>query len=50
MKLFIKNHLKLLKEYYALIALIPTILGGIWQFYKLGEMSFNMMRFFLLPN
>ncbi|SHF80271.1 hypothetical protein SAMN05443549_101395 [Flavobacterium fluvii] len=46
MKVFIENHIKLLKEYYALIALIPTLLGGIWQFYKLGEMSFNMMRFF----
>ena len=35
-----------IKENITMIALVPTLFGGIWQIIKLGALSSNMIRFF----
>ncbi|MBS7255857.1 hypothetical protein [Flavobacterium branchiicola] len=35
-----------IKDNLSMIALIPTLFGGIWQIIKLGNLSSNMIRFF----
>jgi hypothetical protein len=35
-----------IKDNLPMIALVPTILGGIWQLYKLGSISVSMISFF----
>jgi len=42
----LKKIYKNIKENLPMIALIPTILGGIWQLYKLGSISVSMISFF----
>lgn len=37
---------KNIRENITMIALVPTLFGGIWQIIKLGTLSSNMIRFF----
>ncbi|WP_433765492.1 hypothetical protein [Flavobacterium ginsenosidimutans] len=46
MKDKINNYIKILNENIAIIAIIPTVFGGIWQVVQLGKISINMIRFF----
>jgi MFS family permease len=42
----IKNYIKILKDNIAIIAIIPTVFGGILQVFQLARISINMIRFF----
>jgi len=43
---YLKNQYNLLKENLTMIAIIPTVLGGIWQLSILSSISSNLVRFF----
>jgi hypothetical protein len=42
----IKLYYSKIKENLVIIALIPSVFGGIWQMFKLAQISPNMIRFF----
>lgn len=46
MNKFLVKYYNLLKENLAMFAVIPTVIGGIWQLFKLTTISANMIRFF----
>lgn len=41
-----KKFIDFLKEYLGVLILIPTVLGGLWQFFELATMSISFVRFF----
>lgn len=43
---YLKTTYRFFKENLTVFALVPTALGGIWQIFKLGFISINMIRFF----
>ena len=43
-----KEKFKTFRENLSLIILIPTILGGLWQFISLADISMSYIRFFSL--
>lgn len=43
---YLKGYYNILKENITMFAIVPTILGGIWQLWMLGSISSNMIRFF----
>ncbi|PIF34134.1 hypothetical protein CLU81_4768 [Flavobacterium sp. 9] len=43
---YLKNYYNIIKENITMFAIVPTILGGIWQLWMLGSISSNMIRFF----
>ncbi|WP_337965291.1 hypothetical protein [uncultured Flavobacterium sp.] len=43
---YLKNYYNIIKENITMFAIVPTILGGIWQVWMLGSISSNMIRFF----
>lgn len=44
----LKRLLNFLKSYLAIIVLIPTIIGGLWQFFELLDVGYPFLRFFSL--
>lgn len=42
----LKKIFDLIRNNITMIAVIPTLIGGIWQICKLGSISINMIRFF----
>jgi magnesium-transporting ATPase (P-type) len=43
---YLHSYYKKIKENVTMIAIVPTVLGGIWQLWMLGSISSNMIRFF----
>lgn len=42
----LKQYYNLLKNNWTIIALFPTLIGGLWQIIHLSKISVNMIRFF----
>jgi hypothetical protein len=43
---YVKRYYNFVKDNLTMIAIIPTILGAIWQLYMLSSLSSNLVRFF----
>jgi hypothetical protein len=43
---FKKDPLQFLKDYFTIILIIPTVLGGLWQIFELAKIDISFIRFF----